>query len=290
MDGDANKDIMENLPGDGSSTEAELEEDFLRWLTEDERECLEYLLETIKALEEDLGEETPVEGARSEIISQDCPDVKQEGDSFNGVSRQTMQGKGQMTSGKSDVAVNTTMTQVPNDPKTNPPKSHSEGSSEEPPTAAQEGLNKLVNLHPSYLRKFDTIMRSGVNVQELRARFVTQHATASSLDEEAKTSEQICPSKQVLVFPGVHTSPREKALQKLGLLKKNQTNLIPTFSAEVLASQAEVDQPSAPTTDHLHRACQDSTSSSTAESGCSSLPTDDIQHQETFEKLRLLQL
>ncbi|KAJ1111121.1 hypothetical protein NDU88_008459 [Pleurodeles waltl] len=289
MDGAANKEIVENVRGDGSSTKAELEEDFLRWLTEDERECLEYLLETIKALEEDLGEETTVDGARSEIISQDCPDVKQKGDSSSDVSRQTIHGKTQTASGKSDVAVDPTM-QVPNEPKLNLPKSHSEGSMGETASTAQEGLNKLVNLHPGYLRKFDTIMRSGVNVQELRARFVTQHATASSLEEEAKTSEPSSPSKQALAFPGVHTSPREKALQKLGLLKRNQTNCSTTSSPEVLPNQAEVEEAGAPTTKHLHRDCQGSGSSSTTASGSSPLPSDDIHHQETFKKLRLLKL
>ncbi|XP_069499375.1 uncharacterized protein [Ambystoma mexicanum] len=280
----------EDMTGDGSAAEAELEEEeFLRWLTPEERECLQYLLETIKSLEAGLGEDGTEDGPSSEFNSgenaHDYPDGKVESSNASRLSRLESE---PMSSEESEKSIHTTSL-LRNDPKAKLSKSLSADSTGDPATAGQESLNKLIKWHPSYLRKFDTIMRSGVNVQELRARFVSQHGSPA-LEEDAKGTDPPSSSKTVLLFQGGHTSPREKALQKLGLLKRNQTIRSATSSPEAYPCQVPIPQAAVPTAGGLTGANEDSVPSFTADSAASSSSSDDVDHQEALKKLRLLHL
>ncbi|KAM4022137.1 uncharacterized protein ACNLHF_027373 isoform 2-T2 [Anomaloglossus baeobatrachus] len=90
-------------------------------------------------------------------------------------------------------------------------------------TVTPDTGQKTTSSHPSHLRKFDTIMRSGVNVQELRARFIHQQANPS-FEDTSKETELSLTSKQLPQATCNQMSTRQEALQKLGLLKLNQSS------------------------------------------------------------------
>ncbi|XP_056380735.1 uncharacterized protein LOC130275990 isoform X1 [Hyla sarda] len=91
-------------------------------------------------------------------------------------------------------------------------------------TVTPDTGQKSTGSHPNHLRKFDTIMRSGVNVQELRARFIRQQGNAS-FEEASKVTELSSSSKQLPQVTHNRMSPRQEALQKLGLLQINQSKI-----------------------------------------------------------------
>lgn len=69
----------------------------------------------------------------------------------------------------------------------------------------------------SHCRNFDTITRSGVNVQELRSRFLDR-LDSSTTTKEPRGAATV---KQPGLLTGGPRSPRDEALQKLGLLQRN---------------------------------------------------------------------
>lgn len=182
-------------------------EDFLSRLTDEERECLQYLLETIDSLDQDEDENANNDPDTNELRNstglQD-PERSQRGLAES--VKQSHKTEHDRTSTKMKIV-----------------KSFSEDGPGLSITVTPDTGQKSTSSHPSHLRKFDTIMRSGVNVQELRARFIRQQGN-SSLEDASKGTELSMASKQHPQAMRNQMSPRQEALQKLGLLKINQSN------------------------------------------------------------------
>lgn len=77
----------------------------------------------------------------------------------------------------------------------------------------------LGSSHSPHFRKFDTIMRSGVNVQELRSHFLLRLDSSAEVKEPTEASARTI--KQPGLLSGGQKSPRDEALRKLGLLQRN---------------------------------------------------------------------
>ncbi|ETE69872.1 hypothetical protein L345_04317, partial [Ophiophagus hannah] len=76
---------------------------------------------------------------------------------------------------------------------------------------------RSANSHPTHVKKFDTILKSGVNVQELRSRFLHHHDSSAPVKQPAKDSLRLLSSAQ--------RSMRDEALQKLGFLQRDKAFL-----------------------------------------------------------------
>lgn len=85
-----------------------------------------------------------------------------------------------------------------------------------------KGPPQSVDAPTAHFRKFDTIMRSGVSVQELRSRFLLQFDSSAAL-KEPKEAAAAATIWQPGPLPVGQTSPRDEALQKLGLLQGNSS-------------------------------------------------------------------
>ncbi|XP_056380736.1 uncharacterized protein LOC130275990 isoform X2 [Hyla sarda] len=183
-------------------------EDFLCRLTDEEKECLQYLLETIDSLDQDEDEnannDPDKEHLRNSAGLQDL-DRNQKGLTEN-------------------VKQSDKTEQDPSPSKMKIVKSFSEDCPGLSITVTPDTGQKSTGSHPNHLRKFDTIMRSGVNVQELRARFIRQQGNAS-FEEASKVTELSSSSKQLPQVTHNRMSPRQEALQKLGLLQINQSKI-----------------------------------------------------------------
>ncbi|KAM4651242.1 uncharacterized protein O3C94_013774 isoform 1-T2 [Discoglossus pictus] len=198
---------------EASSMETDLEgEDFLSRLTAEERECLQYLLETIDSLDADDHDEEQNANTTQDIRT--------------GLSR-SLDSDGNITKtlkGLNDGSAPLDKTEHdPSPTKMKIIKSFSEDCPGCSITVTPELAPRSSSSHPSHLRKFDTIMRSGVNVQELRARFI-HHQDNSSIDDNSRGSDLSAASKQLPQVSRNQKSPRQEALQKLGLLKRKQSN------------------------------------------------------------------
>ncbi|KAG9483486.1 hypothetical protein GDO78_009416 [Eleutherodactylus coqui] len=183
-------------------------EDFLCRLTDEEKECLQYLLATIDSLDQDEDENTNNDPDTNEKLSNSTglQDVDR--------SRKSLPESVKKSSKAEHEPRSTKMKMI---------KSFSEDSPGLSITVTPDKGQKSTNSHPNHLRKFDTIMRSGVNVQQLRARFIRQQGS-SSFEDAFKETELSSASKEPPQVIRNLMSPREEALQKLGLLKINQSN------------------------------------------------------------------
>ncbi|KAM9324403.1 uncharacterized protein PAF06_000439 [Gastrophryne carolinensis] len=179
-------------------------EDFLFRLTDEEKECLQYLLETIDSLDQD----------EDEMVNRDNDTTDQFRNSTEGLPNRDTNLKGLSES----VKVLDKSEHTKAFPKMKMVKSYSEDSPGLCITISPDKGQKTTSSHPSHLRKFDTIMRSGVNVQELRARFLHQQGNAPLDDSSTDLSSS---SKHIAQASRNPKSPRQEALQKLGLLKRN---------------------------------------------------------------------
>lgn len=90
---------------------------------------------------------------------------------------------------------------------------------------------KSVDAHTAHFRKFDTIMRSGVSVQELRSRFLLHFDSTGALKEPKETAAATI--LQPGPLPRSQMSPRDEALQKLGLLQGNPS--VPNLSSPLMS-------------------------------------------------------
>ncbi|XP_040264199.1 uncharacterized protein LOC120979484 [Bufo bufo] len=181
-------------------------EDFFSRLTDEEKECLQYLLETIDSLDQDEDENAnndPDEQLRDSTGLQDV-DRSRKG---------LTEGVKQLDKKEHEPKLS----------KMKIVKSFSEDGPGLSITVTPDTGQKTTGSHPSHLRKFDTIMRSGVNVQQLRARFIHQQSNCSS-EDASKGTELSLASKQLPQVTHNQMSPRQEALQKLGLLKINQSD------------------------------------------------------------------
>ncbi|KAE8612352.1 hypothetical protein XENTR_v10012826 [Xenopus tropicalis] len=205
MDGEVEK-------NEASDEKSSLEsEDFFLSLTEEERECLQYLLETIDSLEDDNQEDSE----DSNINQADAIDDLANSAQHVGNLDRNQRGLSESCRAADQTDHETSLS------KMRIIKSFSEDFPGCSITVTSDTGHKLASSHPSHLRKFDTIMRSGVNVQELRARFIRQQEPSPVGDHTRGTGSagtKVPPMSRNL------KSPRQEALQKLGLLKRKQSN------------------------------------------------------------------
>ncbi|XP_072276745.1 uncharacterized protein [Pyxicephalus adspersus] len=199
MDG-AEEKVLE----DDTSLESE---DFLSCLTDEEKECLQYLLETIDSLDQDEDENANSDHDTGMHMRNSTAGLQDRSTKIRSLSESVK------------VSEKTEHSHTPSKMKI--VKSYSEDCPGFSITVSPDTGQRSTSSHPSHLRKFDTIMRSGVNVQELRARFI-QQTSSSSFEESSK--ETSLSSKQLPQAARNQVSPRQEALQKLGLLKLNQSN------------------------------------------------------------------
>lgn len=76
---------------------------------------------------------------------------------------------------------------------------------------------RSANSQPTHFKKFDTIVKSGVNVQELRARFLHHLDTSAPAKQPAKDTVRLLSNAQ--------RSTRDEAMQKLGFLQRDKAFL-----------------------------------------------------------------
>ncbi|XP_063282787.1 specifically androgen-regulated gene protein-like [Pelobates fuscus] len=197
---------------EASNIESTLEsEDFFCRLTDEEKECLQYLLETINSLEaEDDDENANV--------------VQENGEHFGNA---TDPGTEMLDQNLRRLGASINVSD-----KTEPGASSSKmkimkSLSEDVPgfsiTVSPETGKRSTGSHPSHMRKFDTIMKSGVNVQELRALFIHQQ-TKSSAEDNSKGLELPGAPKLPMLIECNPKSARLEALQKLGFLKTQSSS------------------------------------------------------------------
>ncbi|XP_075430549.1 uncharacterized protein LOC142468191 isoform X2 [Ascaphus truei] len=204
MDGAIEK---KEASGGGSDLEGE---DLLCRLTAEEKECLQYLLETINSLDAENQDDD------------DNVDTEQDsrGDFSNSMDAHREGSFDKNLKGLSEGAKVVDKTEhESSSSKMKITKCFSEDCPGRTSTVTPEVTPRSASTHPSHLRKFDTIMRSGVNVQELRARFI-HHQDHSFFEDPSKESELSGASKQLPPISHNQKSPRQEALQKLGLLKR----------------------------------------------------------------------
>ncbi|XP_077181010.1 uncharacterized protein LOC143831682 [Paroedura picta] len=163
------------------------DEDFFSGLSPEEAECLEYLLQTIHTVE---GEILQDDGG-AEI--QHNQTSKQQSISKEAVPSKPVS-KMKMIKALSEESFDIGLRRRP-----------------EPPA--------LGSSHSSHFKKFDTIMKSGVNVQELRSRFLLHLDSSAEVKESPEAAARTM--KRDGLLSGGQKSPRDEALRKLGLLQRN---------------------------------------------------------------------
>nr|XP_033782021.1 uncharacterized protein LOC117351197 isoform X2 [Geotrypetes seraphini] len=216
------------------------DEDYLCRLTAEEKESLEFLLETINSLDaEEETQECETElSTHSSQKAQNVPDGTEECKSSIDFKRNPRLEMSQ----KALSETSTTLGRPEHQSDTSKVKMTNSFSEESPGlsvTRDPKNLRKVAETHPGHLKKFDTIMKSGVNVQELRARFAAQRA-ATHLGASAKATEVSEANKQSAQLSGAVRSPREEALHKLGILKRNQSLPSMTCPPEAFAACSQV--------------------------------------------------
>nr|XP_008103667.1 PREDICTED: uncharacterized protein LOC100563267 [Anolis carolinensis] len=193
-DGDVDKEAL-----------SEISEDVFYGLNPEEKECLEYFLQTINTFDgdilnnndeesheemsESLGSEDQAEHAVDSRIQESMP---LEAAPAKSVSPHPAVFATKMIKSSSEECSDITLRIKSNCPKI-------------------MGPHRLADPHSVNLRKFDTIMRSGVNVQELRSRFLLQLGGSTTVDRE--TTEL----------------PKDGGLQKLNNLQRNKS--VPTVKS-----------------------------------------------------------
>nr|XP_020651096.1 uncharacterized protein LOC110079944 isoform X1 [Pogona vitticeps]XP_020651097.1 uncharacterized protein LOC110079944 isoform X1 [Pogona vitticeps]XP_020651099.1 uncharacterized protein LOC110079944 isoform X1 [Pogona vitticeps]XP_020651100.1 uncharacterized protein LOC110079944 isoform X1 [Pogona vitticeps] len=199
---------------DGSSKE---DEDFLAGLNPEEKECLEYFLQTISALDEDISEEVG-EGCHEEMAGSVGSEDQSKSSLDPSMQRPTSLEAAPATPVPSSAASRSkTIRSLSQDVGDSSLRSRSNSDDIKPGESYRSR-----NSHPIRLRKFDTIVRSGVNVQELRSRFLLHLDSSASVEREpreggARTMNQLGP------LTGIQKTPKNEALQKLGLLQRNSS-------------------------------------------------------------------
>ncbi|XP_054831328.1 uncharacterized protein LOC129326993 [Eublepharis macularius] len=208
MNKEAQCELVPVLAPQGFSKE---DEDFFSGLSPEEAECLEYLLQTINTLEGEILQDDEGEERIAESLDAGDPPNSNVGANIQ-----------QSTSREASTTKPVS--------KMNMIKSFSEesidiglrrGSDPHYPKAKRSPA--LGSSYPTHFRKFDTIMRSGVNVQELRSRFL--HHLDSSADVREPTEAAAARTiKQSGPLSRDQKSPRDEALRKLGLLRINASS------------------------------------------------------------------
>ncbi|XP_041080361.1 uncharacterized protein LOC121297867 isoform X1 [Polyodon spathula] len=244
----------------------ELNKDMFSYLSNEEKECLKYLMDTIDSLEADMvadDQEERTGGAQETGTLIDNAD-----DRDSGLNTEPEQEE---------------VTPAAEEPQNPNPATVDHNHQLEMPTCAPLDIQALrpqtlvsprlarsSSHQPAHVRKFDTILRSGVSVQELRAQVLARFG-GTCTDESSNLREG--PRSPTSLFPegSDFNSPRVDALQKLGLLKT--TEEAPTLPESPKEQKYSQSPPN--TTMSSHQLA------STIE---------DKDHQEALEKLGLLQL
>eukprot|EP00062_Callorhinchus_milii_P006048 gi/632946802/ref/XP_007888738.1/ PREDICTED: uncharacterized protein LOC103176784 [Callorhinchus milii] len=225
------------------------EDTFLSYLTQEEKECLGFLIETIDSLEvEDDGVAVLSKG--DDTISNEFLDMM----CGNHQIEATADGDETHCSGhesKSANSVAMTVSSKINDGATGSASgSHPTAEEQEREKAVKRsgsGFQSMVSnlsqetsyleqrpirslaLMPAHAKKFDTILRSGVSVQELRARVV---ALLDGTEQESPDSRPKGPAIQSNSFRLLrgleHKAAQWEALHKLGLLKCSESSAVST--------------------------------------------------------------
>ncbi|XP_048347568.1 uncharacterized protein LOC125429974 [Sphaerodactylus townsendi] len=185
-----NKELQSKLIAVDSEGFSNVDED----LSPEEAECLEYLLQTINTVEGELSQED--EGAEDQYNSSVC-DHMQESTSRKAAPSQPVS-KAKMIKSFSEASIDL-------------------GLRRRPDPHCPEAKRSPAPISP--LRKFDTILKSGVNVQELRSHFLLQLDSSAEVKDARKAAVRTI--KQSQLFSGQQKSPRDEALRKLGLLQRN---------------------------------------------------------------------
>lgn len=209
------------LNPDDSSEE---NKDVLSGLSPDEMECLEYLLQTIDTLDKDLLEDGDEVSQEQRTDSLGSEDQSNSNISPNNQKRLLMEAVAAKPGHQPEVSKIKTTTSL---------SDRSSGSAQQTPATDYQkakGPSKSVDASMTHFRKFDTIMRSGVSVQELRSRFLLNTDSSAALKESKEVAAATI--WQPGLLPGGQMSPRDEALQKLGLLQGNSS--LPNMSSALM--------------------------------------------------------
>ncbi|KAJ7317139.1 hypothetical protein JRQ81_003301 [Phrynocephalus forsythii] len=212
MDERIQSELTSALSSDDSSKE---DEDFLSGLNPEEKECLEYFIQTIRTLDED-GSEGDDEGCHEEMAnSVGSEDQGKSGEDSSMHRRTSLETAPAMPLRPSGLSKMKTFQSVSEEVSASSLRSRSNSDYLKP-----GGSCRSRNSRPIHLRRFDTIMRSGVSVQELRSRFLLHLNRSTRVDRKPREAgagmlHQLGP------LLGIQKSPKDEALQKLGLLQIN---------------------------------------------------------------------
>ncbi|XP_058026589.1 uncharacterized protein LOC131191943 [Ahaetulla prasina] len=199
--------LIPRLNREGFSKE---DEDFLSELNPEEKECLEFLIQTINNLDKEISEDDEWNHEKTEgsLGSQDQHHVicsmqqqsKFEEDAPVKNGPRPAVAKSKMIKSRSEESDEVTLRRWSDFylPRAKlPPKS--------------------ANSHPTHSKKFDTILKSGVNVQELRLRFLHHLDNSAPAKQPAKDTVRLLSNAQ--------RSTRDEAMQKLGFLQRDKAFL-----------------------------------------------------------------
>ncbi|XP_059800775.1 uncharacterized protein LOC132378075 isoform X2 [Hypanus sabinus] len=230
------------------------EDEFLCHLSQEEKECLGFLIETIDALEVDL-EEDDKEGATMgegtigdgfyEFLGMVCstrPTDKAAGPDESGTCDYAIGKAGAVaTSPATEKANIRSMAAVPGLDPTPNQKATAERDEKQKKLLKYQGSEATMGLEskstklsrideqcpsrsltllPAHARKFDTILRSGVSVQELRAQ-VLARLSGSAQQQPGSQTEGLATQSHSVRLLGV---PEQRATRQLALQKPGSTD------------------------------------------------------------------
>ncbi|XP_043563686.1 uncharacterized protein LOC122558870 isoform X2 [Chiloscyllium plagiosum] len=255
------------------------EDEFLRHLSQEEKECLSFLIETIDSLEVELEQDDDEGLAKGDATISDgfyeflgmvcstrqtedtaSADVAAPCDSIGiigNVDIITASPPAQVISNrdtKSNSVVDTTPNQTAafKDSKQGKESMRHQGSEtiialETKPSdqskatpSDEQSSSRTLTLLPAHSKKFDTILRSGVSVQELRAQ-VLARLSGSSQKKPSGQMESLASQSDSLRLLGrpEQKAARQDALQRLGLVKftgglsnSNNPSILQPFATE----------------------------------------------------------
>ncbi|XP_069792348.1 uncharacterized protein [Narcine bancroftii] len=224
-------------------------DEFLSHLTQEEKECLGFLIETIDALEVDLEEEekegaTKGDGAIGDgfyeflgMVYTTRP-AKESGDPGAGDDVGII---GQVdavgSSTGAEMANARGMVSVPGLGPTPNRAATTEGDAKQKcqgseatiglefntasqPVSDEQSTPRSLTLLPAHARKFDTILRSGVSVQELRAQVLARLSGSAQKKPSGQVEGLVAQSDSLrLLGTPEQRAARQDALQRLGLWK-----------------------------------------------------------------------
>ncbi|KAK6480579.1 proline and serine-rich protein 2-like [Huso huso] len=244
----------------------ELDEDIFSYLSNEEQECLKYLMDTIDSLEADMVADDQEERTGTHcpyVLFLDNADDRDGGPNIEPEQEEVTPAAEEPQNPNPVTADHNHQLEMPTSAPLDIPAIR-------PQTLVSPRLARSSSHQPAHVRKFDTILRSGVSVQELRAQVLARFG-GTCTDESSNLREG--PRSPTSLFPegSDFNSPRVDALQKLGFLKTPEEAPTP---------------PGSPREQKYSQSPPDSTMSSPQMSST----IEDKDHQEALKKLGLLRL